>query len=114
MIRWCVVGIGWVAKAYVIPGIEAAANAEVVATLDKGDSTSEPFDAVYIATPNDSHAALTIQYAQLGKHVLCEKPMARSFSEAADYGGGLPGRRACNTRPLSISGFIRGTVRWGR
>ena len=82
MIRWCVVGLGWVAKSFVIPAIEAAANAELAATLDKGDSTSEPFDAVYIATPNDSHAALTTHYAQEGKHVMCEKPMARSFAEA--------------------------------
>ena len=81
MIRWCVVGMGWVAKSYVIPAIEAAANAELVATLDKGDSTSEKFDAVYIATPNDSHAALTVHYAREGKHVLCEKPMARALVE---------------------------------
>lgn len=82
MIRWCVVGLGWVAKQYVIPAMKAARNAVLVATLDKGDTTSEAFDAVYIATPNDSHATLTMHYARQGKHVMCEKPMARSLAEA--------------------------------
>jgi len=82
VIRWCVVGVGWVAREFVIPAIHAASNAELVAALDKGETTAAEFDAVYIATPNDSHAALTAYYAGRGKHVLCEKPMARTLAEA--------------------------------
>ena len=82
MIRWCVIGVGWVAREYVIPAIESASNAVLTAALDKGETTSGEFDAVYIATPNDSHAALTTHYAGLGKHVMCEKPMARNLREA--------------------------------
>jgi hypothetical protein len=39
-------------------------------------------DAVYIATPNDSHRFLTEKSAAAGKHVLCEKPMATRFEDA--------------------------------
>jgi len=39
-------------------------------------------DAVTIATPPHTHAALTLQALALGKHVLCEKPLARDAAEA--------------------------------
>jgi len=38
-------------------------------------------DAVMVATPNDSHAPITIKAAGLGKHVYCEKPMAMRVSD---------------------------------
>jgi predicted dehydrogenase len=37
-------------------------------------------DAVIVATPNDSHAPITIAAARAGKHVFCEKPMALKVS----------------------------------
>ena len=39
-------------------------------------------DAVIIATPEFLHAEQTIAAATLGKHVLCEKPIAATLSEA--------------------------------
>ena len=39
---------------------------------------SGEIDAVYIALPNTMHEAYTVQAAQAGLHVLCEKPMAES------------------------------------
>jgi 1,5-anhydro-D-fructose reductase (1,5-anhydro-D-mannitol-forming) len=88
-VRWGLVGVGWVARDFVMPAMEGASNARLVAVADKlpGYLTFDQMlnagvDAVYIATPNDSHAELTRLAAQAGKHVLCEKPMATNLSDA--------------------------------
>ncbi len=39
-------------------------------------------DAVYIATPNDTHRPLVERCAAAGKHVVCEKPMATTHRDA--------------------------------
>jgi predicted dehydrogenase len=39
-------------------------------------------DAVCICTPTPSHGAYAMAALQAGKHVLCEKPMARTLAEA--------------------------------
>jgi predicted dehydrogenase len=39
-------------------------------------------DAVYITTPNSLHCPQTIQMAEAGKHVICEKPMATNAKDA--------------------------------
>jgi predicted dehydrogenase len=43
---------------------------------------NKTIDAVYVALPNSMHAEYTIRSAKAGKHVLCEKPMSISVSEA--------------------------------
>lgn len=44
---------------------------------------SDAFDAVYIASPNCCHHDQAIAMMRAGKHVLCEKPMASNYAEAA-------------------------------
>jgi predicted dehydrogenase len=44
---------------------------------------SDDIDAVIIATPNHLHAPMTQAALGYGKHVLCEKPAARTAAEAA-------------------------------
>lgn len=41
-------------------------------------------DAVYVGLPNSMHREYTIRAAQMGKHVLCEKPMAISSAECRE------------------------------
>src|ERR1700687_2699782 len=53
-------------------------------TVSWEDAVSDPkVDAVAVCTPNKFLAPITIAALQSGKHVLCEKPMGRNATEAA-------------------------------
>ena len=102
-LRWGLVGCGWVARDYVAPALRDAPAAALVALCDPDttamnriaaqtpDATafadldamlSADIDAVYVATPNHLHRAITEAAARAGKHVLCEKPMATTLADA--------------------------------
>ncbi|MCW3001816.1 MAG: Oxidoreductase domain protein [Conexibacter sp.] len=52
-------------------------------TSDWREVVDDPeIEIVDIATPNDSHPEIAIAAAQAGKHILCEKPLARTVEEA--------------------------------
>ena len=105
-IRWGILGAGKIAESQMAPAIAAAPGHELAAVsrrdLDSAqlfaerhgagrayDSaeellTDERVNAVYVATPPHLHARQTVQAAEAGKHVLCEKPMAMTPAEARE------------------------------
>lgn len=51
---------------------------------DYQELLKEELDAVYVLTPNKSHAMISIAAMRAGKHVMCEKPMAKTYEEAKE------------------------------
>lgn len=47
-------------------------------------SEDEEIDAVYIASPNSLHCEQAKLMMNMGKHVICEKPIASNFDEASE------------------------------
>jgi UDP-N-acetylglucosamine 3-dehydrogenase len=63
-------------------GAELAARLGVELTADPQALIARPdIDAVVLATPTDTHAELAIAAARAGKHIFCEKPLARTLAE---------------------------------
>lgn len=50
---------------------------------DDWDAFLSKIDAVYIASPHETHMTYTMEALKRGRHVLCEKPLAFSRAEAA-------------------------------
>lgn len=63
------------AEAYAVPGVYTDYR-ELIA--------SDDVDAVSIAVPTDLHHAVTLAALAAGKAVLCEKPLARTITEARE------------------------------
>jgi len=102
-VRWGIIGVGDVTEVKSGPAFYKSERSELVAVMrrnaekaadyakrhnvpkwysDASDLMNDPnVNAVYIATPPNSHANYAIEAMQAGKSVYVEKPMARSYSE---------------------------------
>lgn len=106
MIKYAVVGAGWISQQAFLPGAGQSTNSKVTAIVtgdhDKAARLADfhgvgqivgydgydallrsaDIDAVYIALPNHLHADFAVRAARAGKHVLVEKPLATSEQDA--------------------------------
>ncbi len=103
-LRIGVVGAGNIAVNAHLPAYKACNNIDIVAiadlNIDRAKEAAESFgipayfasvedmlagvelDAVDICTWNNGHAPVCIAAAKAGKHIVCEKPMAKDLSDA--------------------------------
>lgn len=101
-LRVGLIGCGAVARRFHLPALKAVDGVDVVAFASRSQGSAEAaaaewgggktttdwreiladVDAVDICTPNGLHAEQAVAAAEAGKHVLVEKPMARTVSEA--------------------------------
>lgn len=100
-----IIGCGGIARGKHMPAIREHGGIEVVAFCDLIEERAQDYrekygwpdakiftdyrellkedlDAVYVLTPNREHSAITIDALKAGKHVMCEKPMAKTAAEA--------------------------------
>src|SRR6266481_1619922 len=106
-VGYCVIGLGRIADHF-LRGVQASSNSKITGLVsghrDKAERIAAQYgvpkssiysyedmdrfrdnktiDAVYVALPNSMHAEYTIRSAKAGKHVLCEKPISTTVSEA--------------------------------
>lgn len=105
-LNWGIIGMGDIADKVMAPAMQSSEDHELVAIMRRNeyqlselakkhgvqktytrveDILNDPdLDAVYIATPVNAHKDQTIQAAQKGKHILCEKPMAMNADESQE------------------------------
>jgi predicted dehydrogenase len=123
-VEWRKAGADVVAVADVNPRVLADFAAEYGIAATYTDYTEllqreESVDIVDVCTPPWLHAPMTIAALDSGKHVMCEKPIARSATEAesmaaaAEAAGRVLACRQGNTRLARETRLVREVVRSG-
>jgi len=106
MIRYAVVGAGWISQEAFMPAVALTGNSRMQAIVSGSPDAarqlaefhgvpeivnyadydallvSDRIDAVYIALPNSMHADYTIRALKAGKHAMVEKPLATTLQES--------------------------------
>jgi predicted dehydrogenase len=105
-LSWGVIGAGGIADRRTLPGMMMANNASLAAVMEIDQSLAETLgkkykapraytsaeelladpavEAVYIASPVTAHYKQALAAAQMGKHILIEKPVALSLDEGEE------------------------------
>ncbi|WP_211745227.1 Gfo/Idh/MocA family oxidoreductase [Paenibacillus sp. Marseille-Q4541] len=107
-VKVAIIGCGGIANGKHMPSLSKQKNAEMVAFCDIEQSRAEEaaakygaegakvytdyhellkdgsIDVVHVCTPNDSHSPITVAALEAGKHVMCEKPMAKTTEQARE------------------------------
>ena len=128
-LRAGVVGLGWAGEQHLknyqrMPNVEvkAIAGLEVERLRQLGNDygvsdlyeswedlvARDDLDIVSVATPNHLHAPISIAAFDAGKHVLCEKPLARTGAEAEGIVNAA--RRAGRVLEIAFTQRERGDV----
>lgn len=105
-LRIGIIGCGGIANGKHMPALAKQPNAEMVAFCDIEENRAREaavkfgieeaavytdyrellkdrsIDVVHVCTPNDSHAEISIAAMEADKHVMCEKPMAKTAADA--------------------------------
>ena len=100
--RWGIIGSGNIADAFA-HSIKYCQNSELISIFGRNSETVSQFstkfdinpyldlhdflssneiDAVYIATPHNSHYFYSLEAIKSNKHVLCEKPLTMNYLES--------------------------------
>ena len=125
VIRWGILGCGDVCEVKSGPALQQATGSSLVAVMRRDGEKAKDFaqrhnvarwyddadaliadpevDAVYVATPPNSHVDLASRVAKAGKPCLVEKPMARNAGECRQMVGAF--KRA--NVPLFIAYYRR-------
>jgi predicted dehydrogenase len=106
VIKVGIIGCGGIAKQKHLPSLSKLADVEMVAFCDikeeRAEESSKNFgaknskvytdykklledkeiDVIHVLTPNKSHGNATVDSLEAGKHVMCEKPMAKTAADA--------------------------------
>ncbi len=131
-VRWGVLGVAKIATEKVIPAMQNADNGHVVAiaSRDAGrareaasrlgvaraygsyeDLLADPeIEAIYNPLPNELHVEWTLKALAMGKHVLCEKPIALTADEAER----LVAARAASGKLVAEAFMVRFHPQWRR
>jgi len=102
IVKWGILGVGDVCEVKSAPAMQIIENSAVVAVMRRNGAKAKDYaqrhqikkwyddaeklindpevNAIYIATPPNAHAELTVKAAKAGKPVYVEKPMASSFA----------------------------------
>lgn len=105
-LKIAIIGCGGIANGKHMPSLSKLDNIELVAFCDivveRAEQAAEKYgaegakvyedykellndksiDVVHVCTPNDSHAEISIAALEADKHVMCEKPMAKTAADA--------------------------------